>query len=154
MYCMYIPYVRSMCTVLVHNFGLVHCNRRTPGEDQGGGGFMYAREVLFSAMKPATLRPYLPTSALRRRRPTFVARNYAVQAPGRPTLEVFNQKVKLLQKERAASNVDESRKVDYLRDEVAQRLTDRLLDINRQFPHVLDLGANSCNIARALSNPQ
>lgn len=105
-------------------------------------------------MKRAALRPYLPTSALRPRRPTFPARKYAVQAPGAPTLEVFNQKVKLLQKERAASNVEESRKVDYLRDEVAHRLTDRLLDINRQFPHVLDLGANSCNIARALSNPQ
>ena len=105
-------------------------------------------------MKPTALRPYLPTSALRRRRPAFLSRKYAVQAPGAPTLEVFNQRVKLLQKERAASNVEESRKVDYLRDEVAQRLTDRLLDINRQFPHVLDLGANSCNIARALSNPQ
>ena len=102
-------------------------------------------------MKPAALRPYLPTSALRRR-PHYVFRNYAVQAPGAPTLEIFNQRVKQLQKERAAANAEQSRKVDYLRDEVAQRLCDRLLDISRQFPNVLDLGANSCNIARALSN--
>ena len=50
-------------------------------------------------------------------------------------------------------NVEQSRKTDYLKDEVAQRLVDRLLDIDRQFPTVLDLGANSCNIARALSKP-
>jgi len=60
--------------------------------------------------------------------------------------------------------------VDYLKDEVAMRLSERLLvsfkmlieawllaksrqDINRHFSHVLDLGANSCNIARALTLP-
>ena len=102
-------------------------------------------------MKPAALRPWLPTSALRRRP---ICRYYAVQAPGAPTLEIFNHRVKHIQKERAASHPKQSRKVDYLRDEVAQRLCDRLLDINRQFPHVLDLGANACNIARALSDPQ
>lgn len=32
-----------------------------------------------------------------------------------------------MQKERAASNVDASRQVDYLRDEVAFRLCERLL---------------------------
>lgn len=105
-------------------------------------------------MKPVALRPYLPTSALRRRRPFIQRRRYAVQSPGAPTLEIFNQRVKQIQKDRAASHAEESRKVDYLRDEVAQRLTDRLLDISRQFPHVLDLGANACNIARALSNPE
>ena len=54
-------------------------------------------------------------------------RNYALHAPGAPTLEVFNPKIKYLQKERAAENVIESRNVEYLRDEVAQRLCDRLL---------------------------
>ena len=54
-------------------------------------------------------------------------RAYAVQAPGAPTLEVFNPRVKYLQKERAAQNTQESRSVEYLRDEVAQRLCDRLL---------------------------
>ncbi|KIW90248.1 uncharacterized protein Z519_08892 [Cladophialophora bantiana CBS 173.52] len=102
-------------------------------------------------MKPPALRPWLPTAALRRR-PCF-HRSYAIQAPGGPTLQVFNENAKYLQKERAASNAEYSRKVDYLKDEVAQRLVDRLLDINREFPHVLDLGANSCNIARALSKP-
>lgn len=101
-------------------------------------------------MRPLALRPWLPVAALRRR-PT--RRFYAVQAPGAPTLEIFNQNIKILQKERAATNVEHSRESDYLKNEVARRLVDRLLDIDRKFPNVLDLGANSCNIARALTEP-
>ncbi|KPI38911.1 NADH dehydrogenase [ubiquinone] 1 alpha subcomplex assembly factor 5 [Cyphellophora attinorum] len=103
-------------------------------------------------MRPQTLRPWLHISALRRIS-TPIRRTYAVQAPGAPTLQVFNDTVKYLQKERAALNVDESRASSYLKDEVARRLVDRLLDIDRSFPQVLDLGANSCHIARALSEP-
>lgn len=47
--------------------------------------------------------------------------------------------------------MEASREADYLKDEIAMRLCERLLDIKRQFPKVLDLGANSCNIARALT---
>ena len=101
-------------------------------------------------MRPPALRPWLPVSALRRRP---ARRFYAVQAPGAPTLEVFNQNVKFLQKERAATNVEHSRSADYLKNEVARRLVDRLLDIDREFPRVLDLGSNSCNIAQALTEP-
>ncbi|KAG4218350.1 hypothetical protein PC116_g33170, partial [Phytophthora cactorum] len=67
--------------------------------------------------------------------------------------QVFNRRTKWLQKERAAANVESSRVADYLKDEVAIRLCDRLLDIKRTYPSVLDLGANSCNIARALTRP-
>lgn len=80
-------------------------------------------------------------------------RTYAVQAPGAPTLQVFNERAKYLQKERAGRDVENSRNADYLKEEVAQRLVDRLLDIDREFPRVLDLGANSCQIGRALSKP-
>ncbi|KAL2868260.1 uncharacterized protein BJX67DRAFT_371375 [Aspergillus lucknowensis] len=80
-------------------------------------------------------------------------RTYASQTPGNPVLEIFNRKTKQLQKDRAAQNVEQSRKVDYIKDEVAMRLCERLLDIKRNFPNVLDLGANSCNIARALTTP-
>lgn len=59
--------------------------------------------------------------------PTTTIRKYASQTPGNPMLEVFNRKVKHLQKDRAARNVEESRKVDYLKDEVAMRLCERLL---------------------------
>lgn len=54
-------------------------------------------------------------------------RNYAVQAPGRPTFEVFNRTVKHMQKDRAARDVEQSRQVDYIKDEVAKRLCERLL---------------------------
>ncbi|CEI64523.1 unnamed protein product [Fusarium venenatum] len=83
-------------------------------------------------------------------RPIANQRFYAVQAAGAPRFQVFNRRTKWLQKERAGMNAEESRETDYLKDEVAIRLSERLLDIKRHFPRVLDLGANSCNIARAL----
>lgn len=88
-----------------------------------------------------------PSSACRR------TRRYAVQAGGSPIVEVFDQRTKWLQKERAAANAHHSRQVDYLRDEVARRLCERLLDINRNFDKALDFGANACNIARVLTEP-
>ncbi|OTB03500.1 hypothetical protein M426DRAFT_321654 [Hypoxylon sp. CI-4A] len=78
-------------------------------------------------------------------------RSYAFQAAAPPIHQVFNRRTKWLQKERAAADVEASRVADYLKDEVAIRLCDRLLDIKRTYPKVLDLGANSCNIARALT---
>ncbi|KAK5742801.1 Ark- serine/threonine protein kinase [Elasticomyces elasticus] len=80
-------------------------------------------------------------------------RSYAIQAGGHPIAEVFDARTKYVHKERAAVNVTQSRQVDYLRDEVASRLCDRLLDINRHFPRVLDFGANACNVAKILSQP-
>lgn len=41
--------------------------------------------------------------------------------------KVFDRHVKFLQKERAAACKEKSREVDYLKDEVAMRLVDRLL---------------------------
>ncbi|KAK3304043.1 S-adenosyl-L-methionine-dependent methyltransferase [Chaetomium strumarium] len=83
--------------------------------------------------------------------PHCTRRTYAVQASGSTVFKVFNSRTKWLQKERAAAHPEISRQADYLKDEVAMRVCERLLDIKRQFPRVLDLGANSCNIARALT---
>ena len=44
---------------------------------------------------------------------------HASTPAGSPTLQVFNDNVKQLQRDRAAIDVEGSRKVDYLRDEVA-----------------------------------
>ncbi|KAM4060001.1 methyltransferase [Hirsutella rhossiliensis] len=77
-------------------------------------------------------------------------RAYAIPSGGAPRFQVFNRRTKWLHKERAASKPQEGRQADYMKDEVAVRLSERLLDINRHFSRVLDLGANSCNIARAL----
>ncbi|KAH8778831.1 S-adenosyl-L-methionine-dependent methyltransferase [Diaporthe sp. PMI_573] len=81
----------------------------------------------------------------------WTRRSLASQAPGSPVFEVFNRRSKWLQKERAAADVEGSRQADYLKDEVAVRLCERLLDIKRHFPRALDLGANTCNVARALT---
>lgn len=59
--------------------------------------------------------------------PSVGRRFYAVQAPGAPRFQVFNRRTKWLQKERSAINPEESRQADYLKDEVAERLTERLL---------------------------
>lgn len=72
-----------------------------------------------------SLRPCLRNPLLQRT--AFKPRSYAVQAPGNPTLEVFNRNTKRLQKERAGSNIEKSREADYLKDEVAARLSERLL---------------------------
>ncbi|KAI1279832.1 S-adenosyl-L-methionine-dependent methyltransferase [Xylaria sp. FL0933] len=78
-------------------------------------------------------------------------RSYAFQAASPPIHQVFNRRTKWLQKERASQDVENSRIADYLKDEVAIRVCERLLDIKREYPRVLDFGANSCNIARALT---
>lgn len=54
-------------------------------------------------------------------------RCYAVQAGGAPRFQVFNRRTKWLQKERIAAIPEESRQADYIKDEVAIRVTERLL---------------------------
>lgn len=103
-----------------------------------------------TALRTLARASRLPASPIRN---TPFKRSYAVQSPGSPAIQVFDTHTKWTHKERAAANEEQSRKVDYLRDEVAARLCDRLLDINRTFPKALDFGANACNIARILTRP-
>ena len=65
------------------------------------------------------------------------------------TQTVFSLPRKLLQRERASARSN-ARDYDYVRDEVATRLTDRLGDISRAFPNVLDLGGGGSAVLRAL----
>lgn len=127
------------------------------------------RLTLAPVCRPQQWKPLLTSGTARR--------SYAFQS-GSLNFEVFNRRAKWLQKERAAANVEGGRQADYLKDEVAMRVCERLLvntypislsslavchmeltsshplqDVKRQFPRVLDLGANSCNIARALLRP-
>ena len=81
--------------------------------------------ILDFNMKPPSLRPLLPRLTLRQR--MCISRGYAVQSPGNPTLQIFNRHTKYLQRERAAADVERSRQVDYLKDEMAIRLSERLL---------------------------
>ncbi|KAJ3026840.1 UNVERIFIED_CONTAM: NADH dehydrogenase [ubiquinone] 1 alpha subcomplex assembly factor 5 [Siphonaria sp. JEL0065] len=60
---------------------------------------------------------------------------------------VFDRNVKVLQRNASAVRPD-SRTYDYLKDEVADRLVDRLLDIKRRFPKTLDLGSGAGHIIK------
>ncbi|CDH48541.1 s-adenosyl-l-methionine-dependentmethyltransferase [Lichtheimia corymbifera JMRC:FSU:9682] len=68
-----------------------------------------------------------------------------------PIFQVFNRDAKRRQKDRAAMDVESSRTVDYLRDEVAARVADRLADIKRDFHTVVDLGSGCGHIVKHLS---
>jgi NADH dehydrogenase [ubiquinone] 1 alpha subcomplex assembly factor 5 len=61
-------------------------------------------------------------------------RTYASQASGGAVFKVFNARTKWLQKERAAANAELGRQADYLKDEVAMRVCERLLVRSRPAP--------------------
>ena len=61
---------------------------------------------------------------------------------------VFDRAVKLDQREWASINVSQSRLADYLKDEVAERVADRLLDIKKRFTHILDFGSGPGHLAK------
>ncbi|KAH8118662.1 S-adenosyl-L-methionine-dependent methyltransferase [Phellopilus nigrolimitatus] len=66
--------------------------------------------------------------------------------------QVFDRNAKRLQKDRAATRDggERSRTVDYVRDEIADRMMERFLDIKRSFKTVLDLGAGAGHFSRLL----
>ncbi|KAF8638562.1 hypothetical protein AX17_002105 [Amanita inopinata Kibby_2008] len=66
--------------------------------------------------------------------------------------QVFDRQVKCLQKDRAANRDGGacSMTVDYLRDEVADRLMERFLDIKRKFDTVVDLGSGPGHFSKLL----
>ena len=65
-----------------------------------------------------------------------------MQAPGSPTLQIFDRQAKFLQKERAATAVQTSRQADYLKDEVAARLSERLLVCCRDLDWLFNANGN------------
>lgn len=67
----------------------------------------------------------------------------------RSPLIVFDNAVKAKQKARAAvaENADD---FDYLRDELASRVVDRICDMSRTFPRGLDLFSGSCHVLKAV----
>lgn len=74
----------------------------------------------------------------------FPKRYYAIVPPTTPGPEaagfqVFHRDTKRKQKDRAATNVTESRITDYLKDEIAARVADRILVRNMLFIHIIQL---------------
>ncbi|KAI9222103.1 S-adenosyl-L-methionine-dependent methyltransferase [Blastocladiella britannica] len=62
---------------------------------------------------------------------------------------VFDRHAKALQRSRAAGHPN-ARAADYLKDEVASRVVDRILDIKRRYPAIVDLGAGAGHIVKHL----
>jgi NADH dehydrogenase [ubiquinone] 1 alpha subcomplex assembly factor 5 len=65
---------------------------------------------------------------------------------------IFNQTAKRAQRDRTLKNIDLARKVEYLRDFTAKDLSDRFLDVKRNFENILDFGSSSGNIYKYLSD--
>ncbi|KAJ7068721.1 S-adenosyl-L-methionine-dependent methyltransferase [Mycena amicta] len=63
--------------------------------------------------------------------------------------QVFDRNAKRIQKDRAALR-ESSRTVDYVRDEVADRIMERFIDIKRTFNTVLDLGSGAGHFTKLL----
>lgn len=88
----------------------------------------YSPAAHYPSYFPAVRRPALSeTHRTKTSKKTLRSCDYATQTPGSLTLQVFSSATKHRQRERSASNPEASRRVDYLRDEVATRLCERLL---------------------------
>lgn len=73
-------------------------------------------------------RPLLRSWHFKLLAPSRFGNRRFISTPGAtPSLQVFNDNVKQIQRERSAVNAEASREVDYLRDEIASRLCERLL---------------------------
>lgn len=62
-------------------------------------------------------------------------------------IEVFDRRAVRLHRDRAAARFAEH---DFLKREVAERLADRLADVTRSFPRVLDVGCHDGTLGRVL----
>ncbi|KAI0304146.1 S-adenosyl-L-methionine-dependent methyltransferase [Russula brevipes] len=94
-------------------------------------------------------------------RPRFPPlRSFASLSPSQITtasqspFQVFDRHAKRLQKDRAAARDggNRSRAVDYVRDEVANRMIERFMDIKRTFSSVLDLGSGPGHFSKLLES--
>lgn len=67
---------------------------------------------------------------------------------------VFDRQAKRVQRDRAAVKKDgeTSRTVDYLRNEVAERMIERLLDVKRTYTSILDLGSGPGHFSRLIES--
>merc|ERR1712142_939960 len=75
------------------------------------------------------------------------------QSTNQDSMNIFDRGTKTHQKNLAAGYPDHE-VYDYLRNEVAERLADRLCDILRFFPTALDLGAGKGYLARHITKEE
>lgn len=103
--------------------------------------------------------PYRGVSQILRGKPNLLNPRYnlngAYNAASMSTLppdspmNVFDRNAKLLQRERAAKNTD-VQLYDYIKDEVGERLADRIFDIKRKFSRALDLGCGRGHVSKRI----
>lgn len=82
-----------------------------------------------------------------------VWRCFSTRRSDESIMNVFDRKAKRRQRNRAALN-DNVAVYDYLKDEVAERVADRVGDIARHFPMALDLGCGRGHISKYLTKEQ
>ncbi|KIJ69849.1 hypothetical protein HYDPIDRAFT_178281 [Hydnomerulius pinastri MD-312] len=82
----------------------------------------------------------------------FASEASSFAAPSTGAYQVFDRAVKQKQRDRAVlrDSGERSRTVDYLRDEVADRMMERLLDIKRKFDTIVDLGSGPGHFSKLL----
>ncbi|KAJ1553493.1 NADH dehydrogenase [ubiquinone] 1 alpha subcomplex assembly factor 5 [Cladochytrium tenue] len=103
----------------------------------GAGGARPPRPVLACWQRPVSA-----SAAAHLAQPQQPSPKSAQEAP-----RVFDRTLKVRQRNRAAT-MSGSRQADYLRDEIADRMVDRLLDIKRKFNKVLDIGSGAGHIIK------
>ncbi|ORY91275.1 S-adenosyl-L-methionine-dependent methyltransferase [Syncephalastrum racemosum] len=103
---------------------------------------------MFARLRPSTQAVAAVSAAAGR----LTRRNYAIASPGAAVFQIFNRHVKTRQRDRAALDVEKSRTTDYLKDEIAARVADRLEDIKRDFHTVVDLGSGCGHIVKHVNN--
>jgi NADH dehydrogenase [ubiquinone] 1 alpha subcomplex assembly factor 5 len=90
---------------------------------------------------------------------------YAPSFIRRYSVKIFDRNVKINQRDWACSDIESSKQVDYLKDEVASRMVDRLLvnapmtydqftlkDIKRRFNRILEMGAGTGHISKIIDD--
>ncbi|GAA5891968.1 hypothetical protein JCM8208_002954 [Rhodotorula glutinis] len=95
-----------------------------------------------------TVTSTLARTALRQQTRTYAVPSFAPSSAS--PFAVFDRDLKRNQRNRAARHVDRSRLTDYVKDDVAQAMVDRLLDIKRRYPLVLDVGSGPGFLAKHL----
>ncbi|KAI9208142.1 S-adenosyl-L-methionine-dependent methyltransferase [Polychytrium aggregatum] len=114
---------------------------------------MLAKALPFLRTQPALRTGPLHTASLAwtiaALRPSCRLMSSVASAPS--TQMVFDRSVKKLQRDRSAVAKD-ARTVDYLKDEVAARVVDRLLDIKRNYKSIVDLGSGAGHIVKHLES--
>ncbi|CAG8614234.1 4929_t:CDS:2 [Paraglomus brasilianum] len=81
--------------------------------------------------------------------PRILLRHASTTSSGTPAeFRIFDRAAKQRQRDRAAADEENSRVADYLKDEVAERVVDRLLDVKRKFNTIVDLGSGCGHIEK------